>query len=834
MRPHPNALMLLSIIATTIIPPTHGLATTPSKFSTQLFASDPTALFNADILRIASRTTSKQSNFNPIHAADHADRMLVQMLDMYKRSSGKTAKPNTETFRIVLKAFANLGGTTWKGDHEGDGLSSVSTIDAVDRAEKVLLRLDDFNENQSGDDTTTTGSHAESLVFTTDVLNIILKAYARCSQQQIPDALFYENTEISPILPWLRLELDTERGSNAVRAEQVLRYMLKQKNKIDSIIPNMQSYAYVIQAWSRQQPSSKTYIKEKIRGERDICAKRASKWLPEIESLYKKEVEADTSIIGNKRRNARRTLIWAYSDALDAWTRSDVKMAPKICNEYIKRIEELSREDVIDVENYKNRKAEITSDEREEKQMKFTNTFAYGQEAIQLFDEKDGFLHPECPLYPSDQSYTSAILALSRSKERGASRRAHQLLDNMLKLYDSGNWIKNRPNLLAFNAVITSYSKSSEPGSADKAEMVLNNLERLYFDPDKPHYNYLKPDVISYNAAVTAWSRVNEEAAVYNAEKIVKRMENHFDAVGDKFLDVEPDAYTYNALINAWIRSGLGVQSADNAEMILRSMIDKFDEGDKRRFVPNQKIFCQIINAWGKCGNGEEFPVKRAIGLIELMENMHNEGVRGLKPDVITYSSVIDTIAKARLPRGSDMAMELIEKMENMYLDGDEQMRPNVRTYSSLLLTLVHSDRGDKHVLAQKVLDRMNELGVSPNSYSYNYVINCAANCQGGKEMKIEAFKIALNAFNALRKVLREADSFTYTFFLKACANLMEPSSMRSKIVTETFLECKKQGKVNNEVISRLSRCLDPHELRTLVDARGHSRTTSSSSPPTS
>ena len=800
----------IAISAFLALQTTNAIVTPKPPSSTRLFASDPTALFNSDILRIASRTSNKQSNFNPIHAADHAHRMLVQMLDMYEKSDRKTAKPNTETFRIVLKAFANLGGAIWE---DGDTMS----IDAVERMERVFDRLNEFNKDQ--------GDGGEGLTFTTEILNIILKAYARCGQQEIPPASFSEDTVLCAELPWLQSH--SERGSNAERAEKVLNYMLQHQATEPGLAPNMQTYAFAIQAWSRQQSSSKRFLSNpKHRGiQKDVCVKRASKWLPELESMYGLEAGADNSIVGNKRRNARRVLLWAYSDVLDAWARSDVKMAPKQSNEYMTRIEELSAEDVKDVERIKTQRTEVEQEldnDEENGKLKY-NTYVYGQQDIDLFDEKDEFLHPEYPLYPSDQSYTSAILALSRSRDKGADRRAHQLLNNMLDLYDSGNWFKNRPNLLAFNTVITSYSKSSEPGSADSAEKILNKLERLYFDPDKPHYDYLKPDVISYNAAVTAWSRVNEEAAVYNAEKIVKRMECHFDAVGDNFLDVEPDAYTYNALINAWIRSGLGVTSADKAEAILRLMIDKFDKGDKR-FVPNQKTFCQIINAWGKCGNGEEVPVKRAIGLINQMETMYNEGVQGLKPDMITYSSVIDTIAKTRLPRGSDIAMELIEKMEDMYLNGDKDMRPSVRSYSSLLLTLVHSERADKHDLAQQVLDRMKKLGVHPNSYSYNYVINCAANCRGESKLKMEAFKVALRAFTSLRKSSQETDTFTYTFFLKACGNLMEPSSMRSKIVAEVFLECRKEGKVNNEVISRLTGCLDPHEARVLLGTKGQIR----------
>ena len=789
---------------------------TPKRSTTRLFASDPTANFNADILRIASRTTTKHANFNPIHAADHANRMLVQMLEMYETSERKTAKPNTETVRIVLKAFANLGGAKWddsRSNYESD--NERSEVNAVDRMENVLIRWNDF-QLQDGID--------ESVQLNTNVLNLILKAYARCGYQKIPQKSKDAASDIDATLPWL--EPLSKRGSYAERAEKLLIYMRQYEYLNPSIAPNAQSYAYVVQAWSRHQPSAKMFMAEsKSRGTfgNDVCVTRASKWLSYVTSHHDIDKEADSSIIGNRRRISRRVLIWAYSDVLDAWARSGTKEAAKNANECMTIIEELSFEDVNDVKIIKGQKKANVDDMKEDGNQEIDQGYMYGQPDVRLFDEKDFFLHPECPLFPSDQSYTSAILALSRSRDKGTASRAHQLLNRMLKLYDSGQWVKNRPNLIAFNSVISAYANSPEPGSADKAESVLNHLEKICFDEEKPQYNYLKPDVVTYNSVVSAWCKSREEAAVYKAENIVKRMEMRYDSIGDKFLDVQPDAYTYVTLINGWIRSGLGVTSADNAEIILREMLERFYNGDER-FLPHQKTFCQIINAWGQCADGEDFPVRRAMALIDLMEKLYNDGIRELKPDMITYSSVIDTVARSGLPNGSDLAFDLIEKIENLYLAGDKAMKPNAKTYSGVFLSLINSRQQGNHLKAQDIIDRMNKLGVEVNAFSYNYAINCASNAvDESDKVKMEAFKVALHAFASLRRSSYETDSFTYNFFLKAC-RLLPSSKMRSKVVRETFQECCNEGKLNNDVLSRLSACLDPSELRQLLTSGGDIR----------
>merc|ERR1712127_456324 len=117
------------------------------------------------------------------------------------------------------------------------------------------------------------------------------------------------------------------------------------------------------------------------------------------------------------------------------------------------------------------------------------------------------------------------------------------------------------------------------------------------------------------------------------------------------------------------------------------------------------------------------------------------------------------------------------------------------------------------------------KLGVKPNAFHHNYVINCASCMEGNEREKMDAFKIALSAFQDLRKCQdEETDSFTYSFFLKACYNLLPQSSGKLNIMRQTFTECCERGKVNEEVISRLKRCL-PHDVaKELLECSGKTK----------
>lgn len=726
----------------------------------------------------------------------------MQMLDMYERSEKKTARPNRETFRIVLKAYANLGGARW----EGEGQNYINAVDAI---EGILV---DWREFELKD------GHQYEKELNTEILNLALKAYARCGRQEIPDKSIQSDSLISSGLPWL--ENSSSRGTYAERAEKLLLYMMEHVEYLPHIAPDARSYGYVVEAWSRQQPSAKTYMSERGRNglsSNHVCVTRASRWLSYIELFYKQQMDADDKADILMRRIARRTLIWSYSDVLDSWARSGVPQAARQASTYMSKIEKLSEEDIADVELLKNTVPnDGNNGDVKNESWEGTNDNSLDQTPIQLFDEKENFLHPSCVIYPSDQTYTSAILAVSKSTESGAAARAHQLLNRMLKLYESGQWGRNRPTLIAFNSVISAYARSPQFGSAGKAEAILDQLESLYFGEKRSHYAFLKPDVVTYNAVITAWSKCREEAAVFKAENIVKRMETHYQAVGDKFLNVRPDAYTYCSLINSWIRSGLGITSAQNAETLLRSMVEKFYRGEKQ-FLPDQKTFSQIIHAWGCCTTGDDLPVKRAMSLLSLMEQMAGEGADGLKPDIITYSSLIDTVAKNRSRNSFDLALTLLDRIENLYEAGDRNMKPNARTFSSVFDCLLYSEQNNKHSTAEKLLHRMNKLGVEPNAFTYNYVIHCAASeVEGDESSKIEAFKVALRAFTSLRRSKYETDSFTYNFFLKACT-MLPPSSTRFKIVSEVFRECCDQGKLSNEVLSRLRHCLELSDLRSLL-----------------
>ncbi len=914
--------------------------------------TDPTTLFNNDIYRIASRTkmastgssSTAPANFNPIHAAEHAERMLLQMIEMYHSSNRKTARPNIETFQIVLMGYANLKGYRWdntdhhyggnkndsdnhaesnrrprpfgysssaftntwgdefldriqqqqqqqqqnsenfeNGEHYFDdsnvynyGQSSSSTsisgtlTCAADRVDFIMAQLHKLQQSEIE-----AGNDISNLQLNTNVCNLCLLAYARCSYPQTQhsnsnnvDHHKYgnDNNLIDPEKqtqqmknPFLSPVTQSESNSYAERAERLVKYMLylnktqkddrqQQQAGTGLVQPNCQTYSYLIWSLSRQQPDVRRHQKRKWNNNnnnnknRNVIdshfAMRASEWIPHLESLYEnfsteREIHRGEYEYGEEcgpeqtqkfrhhnRRLLRKYLVWAYSDVLSAWSKCSEKKSPKKVYKYMTAIEQICEEDKEELYNTHMQKEH----NQEPKQMMHVddrdNVFIGSNVWLSnTNDEYEPYLDQNIPLYPSAQCYTQAILSLSKSKELGSAQRANNLLYKMLEIYDSGEWGRQRPGVYAFNGVISAWANcaSSSLGNADKAEKILNLMEDLYFDQDKSEYDHLRPDSISYNTAIKAWTTSKEDAAMFRAEKLVERMEKRYDAIGDDFLDVKPDSYTYNTMITGWLRSDLGIVSAENAEALLQRMVKKYLDGDID-LEPNQKIFSSIIDKWAKSDPKKNVAVKRSIDLLHLMESLYESGCDQLRPDKITYTNIIDAIARSRSPTGAEMALSLLEKMETKYQNGDRHIQPSAQTYSCTLLSLLNSNMDNKHIIAQNIPKRMKEIGVDPNAFTWNYIIHVASMVGGNEQKKMEAFKVALGAFQALRKSEEHnTDSYTYTFFLKAINHLMPQSVMRSSIIKETFLECVNEGKVNDQVLSRLVFAIPQEEAREII-----------------
>ncbi|KAL7446960.1 hypothetical protein ACHAXM_010703 [Skeletonema potamos] len=466
---------------------------------------------------------------------------------------------------------------------------------------------------------------------------------------------------------------------------------------------------------------------------------------------------------------------------------------------------------------------------------------------------------------------------------------AEKILFQMIDLYESevlGSEFVPEPR--AFGTCIAAWSKYdnatektnardskwvSSPRqrlyNADRAESILVELESVARnEAAKNNKNYVL-GATPYNIAIlarvqtldssTPKTRRSNEGIILHAQSILDHME--FE------MGVPADPYTYSILLNAWTKQSSpgNEKAADYAEELLRRRIEDVDiskiygEDDPSAKTvddvwPNVKHYSSVLKAHANCMSPAG--ARKALSLLSEMEkrfydasvisdgdvddDFHVDQKDAAKPDLVCYSIVIDAFAKQKqLTDASSVAFRLLCAMEEKYHAGDMSMKPNNRIYSAVILSLVHSpyNGGESPNLnnaqrAWSLLDEMKANGVQPNSFTYNYIINCCAHeeSQDDNDQRI-SFEIAIKAFQELRKMASSnnsddescstdayhPDSFTYAFMLKACTNLLSPSPFRTKVATQIFKECCKTGYCNDEVIKRLRWCVDTDNYNSLI-----------------
>jgi len=419
--------------------------------------------------------------------------------------------------------------------------------------------------------------------------------------------------------------------------------------------------------------------------------------------------------------------------------------------------------------------------------------------------------------------------------------------------------------------------------NADRAQTILSKLEFVAEnEANKKNDKFvLGIGATPYNIAILARvqtiadkscsspksARFNYDEKEEN-EQIILRAQDLLDHM-EYERGIMPDPYTYSILLHAWCQQSRpgNEEAADYAEALLRRRIEdvdiskiqgdddfvtiqKFRETRQGEIWPNVKHFSSVLKAHAKTKSAGG--AKKALALLSEMEQrfydadvlvdadcddnlteFHVEQRDVAKPDLVCYSIVIDAFANSRLPEASSVAHRLLRAVEAKYEGGDVSMKPNTRIYTAVILSLVHSPQGEKDgdlsgeriSNAQKawsILENMKKNGVPPNSFTYNYVINC---CSHDTEDQRSSFELAIRAFQELRKASEvdpdiHPDSFTFAFVIKTCSNLLPPCTLRTKVTSQAFKECCRSGYLNDAVLDRLWRGLPAESFYELVEEK--------------
>jgi len=224
----------------------------------------------------------------------------------------------------------------------------------------------------------------------------------------------------------------------------------------------------------------------------------------------------------------------------------------------------------------------------------------------------------------------------------------------------------------------------------------------------------VRPDVVAFTKVISAWARSRRPDAPDRAEALLSRMIDIANDEGRE--DVRPNTFTYNALINAFARRGLVAK----AEEYLAKMREVSTNVDADCITYNS-----VINAYASSRKAKKEGGQRALELFEEMKS--DESIR---PDSVTYGSVIKCLTNAGGKANAEKAEELLDELEELYETSggaDESLAPNTIIYNSVLnaWSTVRGGIGR----AEAILDRMEELhgagngDVSPDAFTFSSLI---------------------------------------------------------------------------------------------------------------
>ena len=403
-------------------------------------------------------------------------------------------------------------------------------------------------------------------------------------------------------------------------------------------------------------------------------------------------------------------------------------------------------------------------------------------------------------VFPDAVSYT--ILMHGYALE-GNVQKVESLYKNMQKAADVV------PTVECFNEILFAHSLSKSPGRAEESlKLCLENAE----------YTDIRPDIRSFNIVIHALSLDNRPGAITRAERLFNRMPKR-DSVSYSTLissycnrlssHVAIEA-TEKAFNRAWTDPDFPLDSSliSNVLFALASVDDKemprcaerLVEASVKRGVPlDIRVYNALIHCWARSGDYEA--ARRARQILLTVERNTK-----LRPNLKTYTNVLDCFAKSRENISLEFAKRTIQKMER------KGPKPNVHAYTALIQNFARSKIPYKAVEASRVLQKMktsSNPGARPNILSYNAVLNAAEHSDPtGGAVTEEALKVACQTFEEIQTSSVAANHVTYGSFLGVLAKLM-PSSSRQEIVGLVFRRACKEGQVSPLVVRKLNQALE-------------------------
>jgi Pentatricopeptide repeat domain len=346
---------------------------------------------------------------------------------------------------------------------------------------------------------------------------------------------------------------------------------------------------------------------------------------------------------------------------------------------------------------------------------------------------------------PDRVCYQYAINALVQSKSIQAIDQAHQILQEMIALYESGN-DSVAPNASTFSRVMTGYARQ---GNVEMLEAVLEQLQNLYastgdrsFQPNDECWkalvigksksgspveaqgvldelveralssenSFLMPSRGCFVDTLVGWTKHRDQyVAAKSSHQVLTRMlelGKHPD-----YAHWLPDGKTFDKVIVAWSRSR-HADGPDRIEVLMKEM-------KNLGIHPNLRTYTNLMLAWQRSGRKDK--ISQILQVFEGLKDECANRNRRLCPDKFAYGIVIDTLSHGK---GNFGEIEMIfEEMMESWQRGNADAKPDTHVFQKLMGATLNLSHGEAIEKCEKLAENMRHIGCPMTALTYGYRI---------------------------------------------------------------------------------------------------------------
>lgn len=314
-------------------------------------------------------------------------------------------------------------------------------------------------------------------------------------------------------------------------------------------------------------------------------------------------------------------------------------------------------------------------------------------------------------LLPTTNFFSLVLYAWSKSKDPMAADRALVILEKMLDLESSGEIPGLQVTAACFNIVMVCFDRQRTKESAMQVQSLFDRLVELSKnDPVK------KPVGGSYTVLISALSHFDAP----KADAIFW----HWKEEHDKGIcEMRMDSKLLGILVAGWYNSENTSDCAERCDRLLKYALD----ADLKSFEPSVVVFNMTINAY--CRKKTVEGVERAEALLRQMEDYEEK----LTPSVFSYVPIIHAWAfLGRVERAEEFLLEWYRTSSRTKKARDSpslktKKRLDTQTFNHVLAAWLSKVKENPMAAtrAENLLLSMHELGVQPNAFSFQQVLEC-------------------------------------------------------------------------------------------------------------